>query len=193
MSMRVSRALLLLGCGLLSACSSSYFSGILDSSRVDGDVATPGLIAWTRTKDQSGTVTGKSVVTQPTITLTLEPNSSPVTFQNAQADYYLQDAALAGTKPVRNPAGLNTKFFPFNAYLHQELRSTAQAPVPPLVVSVPLNGLVAQDVVDLTNLDASGSAITAIYGSVTLTGVNALGATIKTNLQVPINVTYTGP
>lgn len=173
----------------VSGCSPTYFSDLLNTSRVYADLATPGLIAWTFTKPQGATrVIGSLTITNPIVTLLLDPNSSPVTFSDAKADFF-DSSASADSKgrAARTSLGLNTLFFPFVSQLQQKDRSTIPGPQ-----SVTLNGIVSPQLIAATDITASGSQVTAVYAAVTLQGQNALGQKITTNVGVPINVTY-GP
>ena len=185
-------AMSVLGCGL-TACSTSYFTDLVNTSRVYADLASPGLISWTYAKPSTsgGSITGSSVITPPSVTVTLDPNSSPVTLNTAQADFYDTTASADSKgKPALTSLGLNTMFFPFNAVLQQKDRATQ-----PQTTTVVLNGLVNISLVNLTYFNPNPGAsdsnkITSVVGKVTLQGSNALGQKVSANVNVPINVTY---
>lgn len=176
-----------------NACSATYWSTLGNTSRVTASVSSPGAIAWTSTANAQGQITSaKAAVTNPVVSLLLDPNSSAVTFNNAQADFYDSVAAAdAKGKATRNPLmdafgdGVSALYFPFVAQLALKDRATA-----PVAQMFPLNGLISQSLLDLTDPSSTDSiVIPTILAEVTLRGTNALGQAITANVQVPINVT----
>lgn len=186
---------ILLGLALLatSGCTSTYWSTITNASRVTASLTSPGTIAWTVTKNTQGAITSaKAAWTAPVISLLLDPNSSPVTFSNAQADYY--DAAAASDakgKATRNPlTNLNgdkvgSLYFPFVAQLSIKDRATV-----PAAQSFTLSGAISQELIDLTDPRSTDSIVVpTVFADVTLRGTNTLGQAITANVQIPINIT----
>lgn len=174
-----------------SGCSSTYWATMANASRATASLVTPGLVAWTVTKNTQGAITSAKVVaTAPSISLLLDANSSPVSFTNAQVDYYDVAAADAKGKAARNPLAnaeggkVGSLYFPFVAQL--AIKDRATVPVPQ---SFTLNGVISQELVDLTNPSSTDSiAIPTVLADVTLRGTNALGQVITANVQVPINI-----
>lgn len=196
MSSQVLKALILAIAATVatSACTSTYWSTLANTSRVTASVTTPGLIAWTVTTNAQGQVaSAKAVPTAPVISLLLDANSSPVTFSNAQVSFF---DAIAGAdakgKATRNPltfadgeTTVDSLYFPLVAQLSIKDRATAPAPQ-----ACTLNGLISQELIDLTDPASSESiSIPTILADVSLKGTNSLGQSITANVQVPINVT----
>lgn len=194
--MRNAHKPLLLMLALLSttACDpSKYLAGLAETSGVQASITAPALIAWAYQVDRSTgdpiPMSGKPTVTDPTITLTLEKNSSPVNFTGAQVQYFNPSAGSVtkSGKIVYSAALANPAYPPFFVQLLQKDRSTA-----PQAVPVTLSGLVTQELLSLTDPSgATASAIPVITADVKLLGTNEFGAKADTTLTIPITVTRT--
>lgn len=171
-------------------CSADYWREIASVSVPHADVASPGKVEWTQTKDDvTGEVTkAEPKVSEPTVALTLDANSSPVTYTTAQADYYYTEAALNdANKPVLNQIqDVPTQYFPFMAVLKPGERTSA-----PVAQSIVMNGVVPINLVDITNPTQSGfQRLTTVVAKVTLKGTNGFGGAITTTVNVPIVIDY---
>ncbi|MBO9540379.1 hypothetical protein J7643_07285 [bacterium] len=186
--------------GLLTtttACNpANYFNTLADTSRVAAVVTTPGQINWAYRRQRDGGMiyegSGKVTVTPPVISLTLDANSSPIRYSSARAQFF--DPATLQVSPTSGRVTLPATPFstptvvPIPLVLMQKDRATAPSPV-----SVTLDGLITQDLINRTDQSATGSAIPMVTAEVTLVGINDFGAMANTRLYVPINVnsTYT--
>ncbi|HEY9854650.1 MAG TPA: hypothetical protein V6D05_02845 [Stenomitos sp.] len=188
----LARSLLVLGLAAVSlptiGCSADYWRDLASFSTVRAEVSAPGAIRWAITRDQiSGDITdAKPTVVDPTITLTLDANSSPVTFTAAKALFNYTETP--GTKKIAdNPvADVPEQFF----YFATQLRNPDRATVP-TVKPVTLTGLIPKALVDHTDLRLDGhEELTAVVAKVSLTGSDGFGGTVEAKVNVPISISY---
>ncbi len=169
-------------------CSADYWTQAISVSTVRADVAERGEIKWQVTRDELGDITeAKSTLTDPSITLTLDANSSPVTYTTAQADFfYTEGTTNDAGKLATNPMDISTQYFPFATLLKPPGRSTE-----PTVQTIKLSGLIPAALVNRTNQTEDGfEQLTAVVATVKLTGTNGFGARITTTVSVPITISY---
>ncbi|HEY9898332.1 MAG TPA: hypothetical protein V6D00_04050 [Pantanalinema sp.] len=193
-SRALSPLLLILGVLSVAACDpNKYFAGIVETSGVRATLGAPAQIAWTFkwSRSAQGPVpdSGKATVTDPSIVMTMENNSSPVRFTGAQAQYFNPSTGTVSKsgKISYTAAFASATVLPVLIQLTQKDRATA-----PESVTVKLSGLVTQELLGLTDPSgATASAIPTITAEVKLIGNNDLGVKADTTLSIPINVIKT--
>lgn len=169
-------------------CSASYWSDIMSFSTVRAEVSKNGEIKWQVTRDSFGEITEvKSTFTDPAVTLTLDANSSPVSYTTAQADFfYTEGTTNEAGKLATNPMDISTQYFPFATLLKPPGRSTD-----PTVQTITLTGLIPAALVNRTDPTDDGfEQLTGVVATVKLTGTNGLGSRITTTVSVPITISY---
>lgn len=163
-----------------AGCSQKYWLGLANFSSVQIDPGGAGLVSWTVTRDGLGEITDTAAkVTNPSVIVTLDANSAPVTFSSATVSEYQDgEGATLETVPGQSLA--------FVVQMQSDDRMAG-----PKSQTVTLDGLIPRDLVDMTDpKNETSTRLTVAKAKVTLVGRDAFGATLKQNVDLSINFSY---
>lgn len=118
----------------------------------------------------------------PKVTLALSPGSSPVSYYQGEAQYYLPSSDLAQLPVIK---------FAFSQYLaFPDTSGGIGVATQPVTKEVTLDGLITREVVDFSSRQTKAPETYDLNALVTLTGENIHGDKIQTKFRVPVVFTY---
>jgi|GEM_PF-6241561 len=178
---RIRQAGWVMALGLLAGCSASYFSALIQTSRVVAVVNAPGEITVPAVVDQP------IELTNPKVQFSLAQKSSPVTITGVtRMVYTATDTSLtlpaAVTVTTKRGTGTTATLLKQSVFLATDTSS----------VTSELPAVFAQAFLDAALPEQGRPAADSArswFVDVTLEGTNQLGQAITVNVGIPINIT----
>ena len=160
-----------------TGCTASYWRSLLNTSGIEGVVATKGRLVWKKFEQEDGSFRFQVTKTSPIVQVSLLDGSSPVDIQTAKVDYFspVGDIENAQYAPIDS---IDTAIMPFLARLQGK--------------DIPLNlgQIITNQLVDVSNPERGNNRLQDIdvQANVTFQGRNQFGSTITWQSTVPISI-----